>query len=240
MWCVVASHLLLSFPSGVRSRPPAGSRLAGSPPSPPSDPPGSPPGPPHSPPASDGGPDGPSEASPCRDCSAPGESPSPGRSPRACTNSLGHFWTASIDHCGLEGCSASFCEVPECLLVWPCVCMPRFSGPLAGPCRPRLRCGCEHIDDDSVLQRCLNAATPHGHLCSNCNQGSACVCLCRGCVDHDYSTERGWAATRLRGGGPRGHPVDSDAGDPSLAFPPLLFLSVSSLPILLTFFPQVY
>ena len=27
-------------------------------------------------------------------------SPSPGRSPTPCTNSLGHFWATSIDHCG--------------------------------------------------------------------------------------------------------------------------------------------
>ena len=57
------------------------------------------------------------------DAAGPTEtSPSPGRSPRPCTNSLGHFWTTSLDHCGMDGCQASFCEVPECLLVWPCAC----------------------------------------------------------------------------------------------------------------------
>ena len=141
------------------------------------------------------------------------ESPSPGRSPRACTNSLGlheFTWATSIDHCGLEGCTASFCEVPECLLVWPCACAlgHHIANPQARPPRPRLRCGCEHIDDDMVSQRCLNTATPHGHLCINCNQGSNCLCLCRGCVEHDYSTERGKAATCLRGGGPKGIPDD--------------------------------
>jgi hypothetical protein len=235
----LASYLLLSFPSGVCSRLPAGSPPASSPPSPPGSPSVSPP---PSPPASDDGSDGPSGrasdadsgpwASSCCDCDALEGSPSPGRSPRACTNALGHFWTASIDHCGLEGCSASLCEVPECLLVWPCICIlgRRVADPQARPFRPRLRCGCEHIYDDSVRQRCINAAAPHGHLCFNCCQGSNCVCLCRGCVEHDYTTERGWATARLRGGGPKGLPADAGSGDlspalPSLPFPPFFVFS---------------
>ena len=65
-------------------------------------------------------------------------SPSPGRSPAPCTNSLGHFWATSIDHCGMEGCTASFCEVPECLLVWPCTCTRGYRTTQAMPLTPSL------------------------------------------------------------------------------------------------------
>ena len=60
--CVVASCLFLSFPSGVRSRSPAGHPPASASPSPPLSPPGSPIiSPPPSPPVLDNGSDGPSE-----------------------------------------------------------------------------------------------------------------------------------------------------------------------------------
>jgi hypothetical protein len=95
---------------------------------------------------------------------------------------------------GEIGNFSSCCD--SCNQWYGCTCLCRgcvehdySTEPRQAPPRPRLRCICEHVDRDMVHQRCLYWATPHGHLCTSCNLGTGCTCLCRGCVEHDYSTD---------------------------------------------------
>ena len=85
-------------------------------------------------------------------------------------------------------CMCSICRDPSSIR-----CAPALA---RAPSPPSRRCACTHVDRDMFEQRCRNRATPasgeygsYSTCCDDCNQGTGCTCLCRGCVEHDYSTD---------------------------------------------------